>query len=186
MTAPTHRLGGFAAGMAIAAGTNAALPATALIVTMAVLGSLLPDIDNRHSSISRKWRLISGIFALGQKIIRIISKALPKKAGEHIRSLIGHRGITHSLTAVLLFSALTYMIVRAVHFPMARLCAIAVAGGVASHILLDILAGGVPLLMPFSTKRICLARIKTGGLAEWCFRITIIIIFTYVGWEKFI
>lgn len=37
--------------------------------------------------------------------------------------------------------------------------------------------------MPFSTKRIVLEKMKTGGLMEWLFRVFLIVTFLYLGLE---
>ena len=190
MMAVTHRLGGLAAGMIIVKLLEPDIYETGIVVAGAVLGSLLPDIDNPHSSISRRWKLTSFFIALGQGIIRLLSRLLPRKQAGYISSMIGHRGITHSLIAVCLLPVPVILLGRALGYLNAGIyAALGIAGGILSHILFDMLAGGAPLLMPFTTKRIVLAKIKTGGLLEWVFRGLLIVIFLYFGregitWQK--
>ncbi len=191
MTAPTHRLGGIAAGVVTAyVITPDDICSTALLITGAILGSLVPDIDNRNSSISRKWRLISFFITAGQYIIRVISYLLPKKQAKYVRSLIGHRGLTHSLMAAIIIPLCILGIGTLLGWEnLSVYAALGVGVGILSHLLFDIFANGVPLFMPFSIKRVCLAHIKTGGVTEWLFRVTLIIIFISLGlevipWEK--
>lgn len=184
MMAATHRLGGLAAGVAMAGLLQADLYETGIVVAGAVLGSLLPDIDNPHSSISRRWQLTSFFITLGQGIIRLFSKLLPRKQAGYIKSMIGHRGITHSLMAVCLLPVPVILLGRASGYLNAGIYgAVGIAAGILSHILFDMLAGGAPLFMPFTTKRIVIAKIKTGGLLEWIFRGFLIVIFLYFGME---
>ena len=78
MRGATHALGGLAAGLAVATlvGSVAQAP---LIIMVAVLASLLPDIDHPRSTISRN---------LG----------VPKVTYRFVR----HRGVVHSIEAALL------------------------------------------------------------------------------------
>lgn len=171
MTASTHRIGGITAGITLAAMWHANIPESGLVIAGALLGSLLPDIDNRHSSISRKWEFISLFVSAGQFLIRVLANVLPGKPKQYIRSLIGHRGITHSLAATLIFPGLIYVIGISIdHTETMGLLAVGIAGGILSHLLFDMCSGGVPLFMPLTTKRITLMRIRTGGIGEWLFR----------------
>lgn len=190
MMAPTHRIGGIAAGTVMAALVKPDISGGVILLVGAVLGSLLPDIDNRHSSISRKWPLISLLVTIGQTVIRGLSALLPGKQKRYVRSLIGHRGITHSLCPVIVLPLVAAAVGYLSGYKIKGLyTALGLAGGMLSHLAFDMLAGGVPLLMPFTTKRICIARIKTGGIAEWIFRVILIVIFMYSGvevisWQK--
>lgn len=184
MMAASHRLGGIATGTALAAAIHTNIYESGFLLAAAVLGSLIPDIDNAHSSVSRRFSGISLLVTVGQGIIRILTKLLPRKYANYVKSLIGHRGITHSLIPVLLVPGIVIGIGCGIGYGRAGyLVALGLAGGILSHLLFDMFAGGVPLLMPFSTKRICLAKIKTGGAVEWIFRGLLILIFIYFGLE---
>lgn len=101
-----------------------------------LLGSLLPDIDSPDSFIGKT---IPGI----PKVINI---------------LFGHRGVFHSL----IFLAICFL---AALFVSAQ-AAIALAVGMASHLLLDALTvDGVPLLYPLKTR--LRGFLRTGSLAEY-------------------
>lgn len=183
MMALTHRIGGMAAGTAIATVLHTDTCNSGIIIAAALVGCLLPDIDNSKSSISRKWSFISFFVSAGQRIIRIISNLFPIKQREYIRSLIGHRGLTHSLVPVVMMPGIVLLIGSITGYRCVYMIALGLVGGIISHLFLDMLAGGVPLLMPFTTKRLCLARIKTGGFLEWIFRCILIIVLLYFGLE---
>lgn len=183
MMALTHKIGGIAAGTAIANVLHTDTCNSGIIIAAAIVGCLLPDIDNSKSSISRKWSLISLFVSAGQGIIRIISSLFPIKQREYIRSLIGHRGLTHSLVPVVMMPGIVLLVGTITGYRCGYMIALGLTGGIISHLFLDMLAGGVPLLMPFTTKRLCLARIKTGGFLEWIFRCLLIIVFLHFGLE---
>lgn len=178
MMASTHRLGGLAAGIALSIAL-AHKPEEAMLITdLSILGSLLPDIDNGNSSISCNLPLTRLVVAIGQSTIRFICHFLPKKLRKPILCSIGHRGFSHSILGIAFFFFLTAGICRSIgvekHITM--LAASAISVGVASHIVLDMLSGGSPLFCPVSTIRITLARIKTGGVMEWVFRMVFLVV----------
>ncbi len=184
MTGPTHRIGGLAAGTILISLLHINPSEGAFFITGALLGSLLPDIDNRHSSISRKWNIMSLFVHLGQKLLRGIAGIFPNKQKDYICSLIGHRGLTHSVIAIFFVPGIIFLIMKDIgHMNIGRMLAIGMSVGIFSHLFLDMLAGGVPLFMPFSIKRIAFLHIKTGGVVEWIFRILMISVFIYFGWE---
>lgn len=184
MMAATHRLGGIAAGTALAAILKVDVAETGILLAGAVLGSLLPDIDNRNSTISYKIPLVSLLVTVGQAAIRGISSLFPRKQKNYIRSLIGHRGLTHSLLAAVLLPLPVAAICLSAGFSRIGLyVTVGLLGGMLSHLLFDMLAGGAPLFMPFTTKRVVLAKIKTGGLIEWLFRLLLVAVFVYFGME---
>ena len=178
MMASTHRLGGLATGIALSIALAHSPEEAALITGLSILGSLLPDIDNGNSSISWKLPLTRLIVAIGQFTVRFICHFLPKKISKPILCSIGHRGLSHSILGIVLFFFLTAGISRSIgmetHITM--LAASAISAGVASHIVLDMLSGGSPLLCPIPTKRITLAHIKTGGVMEWVFRMAFLVV----------
>ena len=185
MMAATHRLGGLAVGISLTALLHADSANGITVIAGAVMGSLIPDIDNRHSAISRKWQLTGFAVRLGQGLIRMVSNIFPAKQRQYIRSLVGHRGLTHSLVPVILMplaAAGIGWVTGSAAF--GYYAAAGLAGGILSHILFDLLAGGVPLLMPFSTRRIALAHIKTGGVVEWLFRLGLVTVVVYFGYEE--
>lgn len=71
-----------------------------------------------------------------------------------VKGATGHRGLSHWLIA----AGLAWLVVRLIAPPWA----VYVLAGWLSHIVLDLLAGGAPVLWPWS-KRVTLAKIKTGS-----------------------
>lgn len=178
MLSATHRLGGLASGIIFASAIHIPLLESGMLITGAVLGSLMPDIDNPNSTISRKMKGTSFIVRAGQGGIRLISDLLPRKQREYVRSLIGHRGLTHSLIPV--------AAVWIAAFVTDRFLIYGIAAGLISHLVLDILSGGVPLFLPLTTKRVTIAHIKTGGAVEWFFRVILAGILIYFGYREVI
>lgn len=180
MTGTTHRLGGAAIGIITADLLigNAHPALQAATIAGAILGSLIPDIDNPRSSISCKWRLLRMIIGIFQSIVRGLAALLPHKKEQYVRSVIGHRGISHSLTMCAIVSILLYFLCQLFHTAsFIKYFFLGIPAGMVSHILLDMLAGGSPLFSPFSVKRVTLAHIKTGGVGEWIFRSAATLIF---------
>lgn len=173
MMASTHRLGGVVIGTTAAALLHTNITGTAIILIGSLVGSILPDIDNRNSRISHKMPVTALIVSVGQYIIHIVTSVIPKKQRLYIRSLSGHRGITHSIIGSTILPAIIFLI--GILFKQ-KLGTVFLAGfgvfiGCLSHLILDMFSGGVPFLIPFSNKRVTLANIKTGGWMEWIFRI---------------
>ena len=107
---------------------------------LAALGALLPDIDHPKSWVGKRLALIS----------------LP------LATLIGHRGVSHSLLAVA---------VLAIFLGMAGPSHLAapLAVGYLSHLLADGLTlSGVPLFWPFKRTH-GIPLIRTGSMAEIAF-----------------
>lgn len=137
MMAGSHMVVGAAlwAVTARAAGLDPAEP-TALSIALA--GSLLPDIDHPQSWAGRKFRVVSVPLSV----------------------LVGHRGITHSLLAVIV--GIAVLAGMGVDQPMAPLVV-----GYLSHLAADGLTpSGVPLLWP-SRRRFTLNLCSTGSLVEF-------------------
>lgn len=90
---------------------------------LAGVGALLPDIDHRGSQVAKSggWRT------------RSLATA--------IQALCGHRALTHSVIAALLFTAVLW--------PLLHLWALPLGVGYVAHLLQDMGSGsGVPLLWP--------------------------------------
>lgn len=181
MMATTHRLGGIAAGAAVTSLLHPGVTGTLIIFIGALVGSIFPDIDNRNSRISRKMPVTAMVVTLGQWLIHMISAFLPKKQKSFVRSLAGHRGITHSLMGSMIFPAIICIIGILLEQKMNLwlLAAVGIFVGCLSHLLLDMLSGGVPLFMPFSTGRVRISNIKTGGFTEWLFRMIFVVIMIF-------
>jgi inner membrane protein len=145
MMGHTHFTVGIACGLAIALLNQATLNDTLLIATVAGAAALLPDIDHPKSSLRRRAGLIGHVGLFWLK----------------------HRGITHTLAALMAVSVL------AAHF-ITPVLALAVTVGYASHLITDMMTmSGLPLLWPWYGGSIHLlprfARIRTNAISETFF-----------------
>lgn len=124
-------------------------------IPLAVLGGALPDIDHPRSWLGRRLSLI----------------AVP------LAALIGHRGLSHSLLAVvglgLLWEKLRLdAVLAASAMPSAGLL-LPLLTGYLSHVLADALTpAGVPLLWPWR-RRFGAPLVRTGGVVEWLLGFTL-------------
>ena len=107
-------------------------------VAAAALGSLLPDIDHPKSAVGSVLKPISVPLAM----------------------LLGHRGLTHSMLAVLGATLLlSHLGVNSVAAPLVL--------GYLSHLAADVLTpAGVPLLWPLK-RRFAVPLCRTGGVGEF-------------------
>lgn len=178
MMAPTHRLGGIAAGIATATLIHTDTAGTLIILAGALVGSIFPDIDNKNSRISYKMPITALIVSAGKYIVRIIASSLPRKKKQYVMSLIGHRGLTHSLIGSTIFPAIVILLglLFKIKAGYVLLAGLSIFIGCLSHLILDMVSGGVPLFMPFSTDLYIIAKIKTGSNKEWIFRVCFVII----------
>lgn len=109
------------------------------------LGSILPDIDKRNSTISGK--------NVGTKATSLIT-----------RLIFTHRGFTHSILCLLILSTLSSPLAFAGVYTKALWMGIILGYG--SHLILDMLnPTGIALLYPLDNM-ISFAKIKTSGLIE--------------------
>lgn len=139
MLGRTHLAAGFCAGMTISA-TQALSPTNAIVVTAGcMLGSLLPDIDQKNSMISQTV----------------------KPVGVVVSAVAGHRKLLHDPVLYLLGMTAVWFSVPQV-FPWL----IPVFIGVMTHLLLDTFNPmGIPLLYMFrhGKWRLRLAKFRTGS-----------------------
>ncbi|WP_177177940.1 metal-dependent hydrolase [Citreimonas salinaria] len=118
-----------------------------VIITAALLGSLLPDLDHPHSKLGRKVRPLSDL----------------------VYAVMGHRTGTHSVLFLVCVSAL----VGFVHMPAGA----GLALGIASHLLADAVSystgrpfttggAGVPAAWPVSNSRVGVRIVRVNGFFE--------------------
>ncbi len=143
MQGTTHVAIGFLSGAVVAAGFHVPLYLqTGAVLMVASIGSLMPDIDTPASKMSK---------SLG---------GLRKPM-----SLFAHRGLTHSLFAVIVVALImVFLQVQFVH-------AVAFLVGYISHLLADsITKQGIRLWWPSKRRFRPIAKaltIKTGGTIDW-------------------
>jgi membrane-bound metal-dependent hydrolase YbcI (DUF457 family) len=143
MLGRTHLVAGAIAGAAVAARYGPRdLLGLALGAAIGMASASLADIDLASARLSR---------------------ALP--GGRWPSRLLPHRGPTHSLLAVAVYSALwAGWLAPTLHLGPGDVAA--AAAGYASHLVLDGCSGGVAWLWPFSGRHLGLRWVRTGGRLE--------------------
>lgn len=155
-------------------------PTTALAaVTAAMVGGLLPDVDEPHSTLGgeipggRLGRAFLAAIALYLGFKRLSAAVIVTAAVLAFLAFVPHRGVTHSLLAM-----------AAVGLAVSRLAGATVwvpfLVGYGSHLALDMLTPeGAPLLWPLKTHvRVPLGR--TGGSVDWGLRLAALAVFVAV------
>ena len=114
-----------------------------------------------------------------QRGIRLLSGILPRKLRENVRSMTGHRGLLHSLLVPAAMLLALPVIGNTNGIEKAFL--IGMIAGNLSHLILDMLSGGVPLLIPFSVARIRVCNFRTGGIMDKLWRLVMYFGIGYLG-----
>lgn len=148
MMAFTHIAAGSASALLAADWLDAPAPQTVLMLAGGVLGGMLPDIDHPGSAFGRRVLPISMTLA----------------------AVFGHRGITHSLLAVVGMSALAWYSLHHLdwHPGYSVPLVVGIAVGYLSHLVGDWMTNsGVPLLWPSKRRFVSPIRIFTGDAIEY-------------------
>ena len=150
MTGKTHKVGGICTGVIASTmilNTPYTIDKMILTTTMisgSILGSLMPDIDHKGSTIGSRVKLLSTFLS----------------------NVFGHRGMTHSPIVHMLITILLLTIGTSLEGYTKLLYISFVLGlfiGGLSHLLLDSLTvSGIPLFYPFTKKKYRLAKLTTG------------------------
>lgn len=164
MTVTSHRIGALAAAstVIIFGGMETHSVSTIICYTIgAVTGSLLPDADTPYSRMGRRYLCILWPFYLLQYMIHLFA---PRS---FMDKTVKHRGVLHSpLVWICMIGILIYTI-RQTHYQIPFLLSVGILIGVASHLFLDFISGGIPLFSPFIPKKYgTIIHIKTGGVTE--------------------
>ena len=139
MTGKTHASCGFLIGMYFAKDYGVSLDSV-VILSAAVIGSVVPDICHTKSYIGRRLPIISFIISI----------------------IFGHRSFTHSL----LFLLLNFMILDIIAVPTVFIVSYAV--GILSHLILDMMTKtGVSLFYPLKKRMSLPIYFKTGGIVDY-------------------
>jgi len=172
MNVHTHWLGGFAAGVALAA----AAPAHALVlVTAATLAAPLPDLDHPGSAYGR-WVPLPGVARIHGRVEPYRpgpfgnAQAAGGQVGRATPFGLGwHRGGMHSLVAAGLAAGIVGTAAQALWPGQGVWVALGVLAGMLSHLALDALnVMGQAWFWPFSRRRWRLRwpRIRVGSAGE--------------------
>ena len=153
MMAGSHVALGGAAWLACA--PHLGLPALSpVLLGLAITGALLPDIDHPRSWVGRRVRPLSDVLG----------------------ALFGHRGVTHSLLALVGCAALL------LHGAVPRAVAAPLAVGYLSHLVADLLTpGGLRLLWPLRNN-FALPLVRTGSPFE---PLVVALVLAWVGSATF-
>lgn len=119
-----------------------------------IIGSLLPDVDHPSSSFGRRVLPVSLLLS----------------------ATFGHRGITHSLFAVVAITLLVWFgLAKTGGYPdFVNPLAIGLSLGYLSHLFADYFTNsGVPLLWPNKRKFAFFVTVKTGSISEYVLAIVL-------------
>ena len=144
----THAAASATSALLVAQYLHAGPIQTLLVLSGGVAGSYLPDIDHPKS-------------AFGSRVLPL---SLP------ISAIFGHRGITHSLIAVVAISGLLWWVFQRAnwHEGIAVPVLVGIAVGYLSHLLGDWLTNsGVPLLWPSKRRFVSPLKLCTGDFREY-------------------
>lgn len=131
------------------------LPVEPIPYALAAIGSLLPDIDHPKSAFGKTVPFFS----------------IP------ISMIFGHRGITHSLLAVVALAVAIFFYGKSPYIAPIII-------GYLSHLFGDMLTNsGVPLLWPKKDK-VSIPLFNTGGLLEGVFRFAIAAFILFDTWNS--
>jgi inner membrane protein len=138
---------------------NFNIEAQPIYLIAGAVGALLPDIDEPKSYLGNKT----------------------KSTSFFINIFFGHRGITHSILALLILQPLLLLFFMINNINLDILYFF--NSGYLSHLLTDLFTkGGIPLLYP-NEKRYKIPVFKTGGFLERIFRY--VLYYMFFGFIKF-
>lgn len=142
MMGHTHGLIGAAVGLGVATVYHLTPEASLMLAGLAGGLALLPDIDHPHSKMRQKMGVVGHVGLFWLK----------------------HRGITHTLIALVAVAAAAYMLLPLPY-------AVGAAGGYLSHLLADMMTvSGLPILWPYKRESLHLLpkrlRLTTNTLPE--------------------
>ncbi len=178
MMGTTHRTGSIALAcgiIALAPMDKIGLAPAATFLAASAIGGLVPDADTPYSTYGRKFLIVLWPFYLIRKIISLLGHLFAPL--EDVGKALGHRGMFHSPTlwTLLLGTVFGVMKISGVQNVYGYAALFGLFAGVMSHIFLDFISGGVPLLAPFSLKRYTPpVRFKTGSIFEVAFNLAFI------------
>ena len=130
-----------------------------MVLTLLIIGSLLPDIDHPRGFLARQSYLF-------------------RRTSRGISKFIRHRGIVHSLLAALTATAIVWVI--AIFYRWETLAVACFFLGFVSHLAADSLnPTGIKWLQPFSKARVK-GGIRTGSIIEKFLFLLILIVISLI------
>lgn len=142
---------------------------------VSMYAALLPDFDTQNSYISNTgWGIIFIPVWILQGIIKLLS-FLPGPFQSKLKELAkhtGHRGFSHYPFTWLIFFLLVWVLMTPIEkawgipFEIIKSVRLGAVCGIFSHIIGDVVFGGVAVLFPFSKRRIQLSPFKTASFVE--------------------
>jgi len=186
----THAATGLLVGVALNEMTG---DTTVWLPAAAALGGLLPDIDEPRSMIAHlpgKGRnvaceatgsgAVAGLLNLVVNLVTGMLEAVTVALAAFVKSMLGHRGATHSLALALGTTVATTLAVVVLSgvaeantgFRIPLHVGPALGLGYLSHLVTDgMTQSGVPLLWPLTKKRVRMLpkplAVRTGGFLDW-------------------
>lgn len=215
MTGKTHKVGGLCIGIITGSllvnppFTKEKIKLVCVLIVWAIIGSLIPDIDHRGSTISKKRGFSKTLNKLMNKnkflkegmlkiiffpimvvvaLIIIIISFILSCLSMIISDLFEHRGVTHApityIVIILILSIFTPKF-SSVGQHIYIFSLIGVFVGAMSHILMDSLTvKGTPWFYPLSKKKHRFLKLKTGHGEIYVCTICFILTFLFV-WNIF-
>lgn len=178
----THKIGGLFAGVLVSSYLVSddfvvSCVSVGTVMLGSVLGSWLPDIDKKESTIGRKLWFISWPIYFFRLLVYIAAVVIPKKFDKpwfRFYKNMGHRGISHSfITLIILsfgFQYLYNLISWDGKYFLSKVVyslLVGVTVGMFSHIILDLFTTqGVALLCPFFNFRFKIPVVRTNSVRE--------------------
>lgn len=150
----THIAAGAGSALIAAEIMHAQFNAAVFLLAGGILGSMLPDIDHPKS-------------AFGSKVVPISTI---------ISGIFGHRGITHSLIALMAVSYGGWHFMREANMGNIDVAPFVagISAGYLSHLVGDWMTNsGIPLLWPSSKRFVSPIRMFTGDLKEYLLAVLI-------------
>lgn len=174
MTGKTHMAIGMAIGLTLA--FKKPIETQLAIITASTLGALAPDLDHPKGELNQKLLLINNNFYKTAFYLTagIIFLYIYSQKNNPLFILLGlfsfalaisnHRGFTHSILGLLLFSLIAKLILMEHNMsPIYKGFVI----GYGSHLVLDIFtAKGIKLLYPMKRNIVFPIKIKSNGFGE--------------------
>lgn len=173
LTCKTHEAFGIlTAEAALGLTTEVSAPVFIGTLIISAYAALIPDIDTPNSKISHNiflkilflpYRIIHGLLVLLSKI-----SGLRKSGVKSAARATGHRGMFHSpVIWLIILPPLFWLLKSTLSAEWFTTLSIGTICGIASHLLGDMVFGGIPILYPITDKKYRLSPLTTDSLAEY-------------------